>query len=112
MRSKKSAIVEYYDTCEGDYRIFWDLDRSLAMHAGYWDSETKTLADALKRENEILAELAGVTSSDYVLDAGCGVGGSSIFWLNSIVAVSKVSRLAVGKLRQRQRMPRCAGWIV
>ena len=79
MRSKKSAIVEYYDTCEGDYRIFWDLDRSLAMHAGYWDSETKTLADALKRENEILAELAGVTSSDYVLDAGCGVGGSSIF---------------------------------
>jgi cyclopropane fatty-acyl-phospholipid synthase-like methyltransferase len=29
--------------------------------------------------NEIMMEAAGITSNDKVLDAGCGVGGSSIF---------------------------------
>ena len=49
------------------------------MHAGYWDDTTKTLRQALRKENEILAEKAQIKSSDLVLDAGCGVGGSSIF---------------------------------
>lgn len=31
------------------------------------------------RENETLAKLVGVKTGDTVLDAGCGVGGSSIF---------------------------------
>lgn len=76
---KKDEIVHYYDTCESDYRLLWDLDQSLAMHAGYWDEQTKTLRDALKRENEILAQWANVQAGDRVLDAGCGVGGSSLF---------------------------------
>lgn len=79
MESNKSAIVDYYDLCESDYRMFWDLDRSLAMHAGFWDETTKTLQDALRRENEVLAEYAKISKTDRVLDAGCGVGGSSIF---------------------------------
>lgn len=79
MKGIKSAIVDYYDLCESDYRIFWDLDRSLAMHAGFWDDTTKTLHEALNRENEILAAHAKITKKDRVLDAGCGIGGSSIF---------------------------------
>ena len=71
-------IIEYYDLCEADYRTFWDLDYSLAMHAGFWDNSVKTLRQALARENEVLAEMAGINSRDFVLDAGCGVGGSSI----------------------------------
>ncbi|MBA2728045.1 MAG: methyltransferase domain-containing protein [Parachlamydiaceae bacterium] len=77
--SAKEDIISYYDHCVSDYRLFWNLDRSFAMHAGYWDNTTKTLADALERENEILAELVNITSNDKVLDAGCGVGGSSLF---------------------------------
>jgi tocopherol O-methyltransferase len=77
--TRKNTIIHYYDVCESDYRYLWDLDRSLAMHAGYWDETTKTLHDALIRENEILAECAKIVSTDHVLDAGCGVGGSSIF---------------------------------
>lgn len=76
---QREEIIHYYDTCESDYRLFWDLDQSLAMHAGYWDSQTKTLRDALRRENEVLAEWGEVQKRDRVLDAGCGVGGSSIF---------------------------------
>lgn len=75
----KEQIIQYYDTCEVDYKIFWDLDKSYAMHAGYWDHQTKNLRQALKRENEILAEIAEIKKGERVLDAGCGVGGSSIF---------------------------------
>lgn len=76
---QKDQIIEYYENCERDYQTFWDLDHSMAMHAGYWDETTKSLREALKRENEVLAEKAGIKSTDRVLDAGCGVGGSSIF---------------------------------
>lgn len=72
-------IIHYYENCEADYRFFWDLDHSHAMHAGYWDEHTRTLRQALKRENEILADLARIKEGEHVLDAGCGVGGSSIF---------------------------------
>ncbi|WP_068467662.1 SAM-dependent methyltransferase [Candidatus Protochlamydia phocaeensis] len=76
---KKEQIVHYYDTCEADYRLLWDLDYSHAMHAGYWDEKTKNLRQALRRENEILAQRASIKKTDRVLDAGCGVGGSAIF---------------------------------
>ncbi len=72
-------IVTYYDQCEIDYRLVWRLGASLAMHYGYWDSTTRSLRAALARQNELLAEAGGVHAADRVLDAGCGVGGSSIY---------------------------------
>jgi cyclopropane fatty-acyl-phospholipid synthase-like methyltransferase len=79
MTSSKETIINYYDSCESDYRFFWDLDRSHAMHAGFWDDTTRSLKDALARENEVLADLVNISSTDRVLDAGCGVGGSSLY---------------------------------
>jgi tocopherol O-methyltransferase len=76
---KLTDIIEYYDSCEEDYRRFWNLDDSLAMHAGFWDEYTTTLADALARENEVLAEFVEIQRGERVLDAGCGIGGSSLF---------------------------------
>ncbi|MDY6941435.1 MAG: methyltransferase domain-containing protein [Pseudomonadota bacterium] len=76
----ENAIIDYYDNCEIDYKMLWRLDRCMAMHFGYWDETTKGVSDALLRENQVLAERVGITAEDRVLDAGCGVGGSSI-WL-------------------------------
>jgi len=73
------SIVTYYNAAELDYRLVWHLGSQMAMHFGYWDSSTKTLAAALQRENQILAEWARIGRSDCVLDAGCGVGGSAIY---------------------------------
>jgi cyclopropane fatty-acyl-phospholipid synthase-like methyltransferase len=73
------SIVRYYDAAELDYRLTWRLGSQMAMHFGYWDTSTKTLAAALQRENQLLAEWAGIRGSDTVLDAGCGVGGSAIY---------------------------------
>lgn len=79
MKSFQKEIVDYYEECEDDYRLFWHLEKCLAMHAGYWDSTTRSLNEALERENEVLAQYAKITAKDRVLDAGCGVGGSSIY---------------------------------
>jgi tocopherol O-methyltransferase len=72
-------IVDYYTATENAYKDSWDLYNSLAIHYGYWDDRVKTFRQSLSRMNEVMAEAAAIKSSDWVLDAGCGIGGSSIF---------------------------------
>lgn len=107
--ARKQKIVQYYETCEANYRKWWDLDRSLAMHAGFWDKSTKTLHEALLKENEILASIAKIERGDSVLDAGCGVGGSSIFLadrigcrVTGITLSEKQVQTATRKARERE----------
>lgn len=79
MKINADDIVRYYDTLELDYRYMWNLGRNVAMHFGYWDAATRSFTDALERENAVLAEIVQVNRADRVLDAGCGIGGSSIY---------------------------------
>ena len=51
----RQQIIDYYDSCEIDYRMIWNLDRSYAMHYGYWDEKVKNFPQAPQREKEILA---------------------------------------------------------
>ncbi|MBU1565837.1 MAG: methyltransferase domain-containing protein [Proteobacteria bacterium] len=81
--ARRKRIVDYYDSCEIDYRTNWHLDECLAMHIGHWDETTKTLAEALVRQNEVMRIKGKITAADLVLDAGCGVGGSSIYLAGS-----------------------------
>lgn len=76
----KTDIERYYDLSESQYRVFWNLDKSRSLHYGYWDASTKNFHQALLNINNILCQKACVTKDDLVLDAGCGIGGSSI-WL-------------------------------
>ncbi len=75
-------ISRYYDLSEVHYRRMWNLSRSRSLHYGYWDETTKNFHEALLNINNVLAGLAGIKNGDVVLDAGCGVGGSSL-WLAS-----------------------------
>jgi cyclopropane fatty-acyl-phospholipid synthase-like methyltransferase len=72
-------IVDYYRATENAYKDSWDLENSLSIHYGYHDEKVKSFSQSLLRMNEIMMEAAGITNGDKVLDAGCGVGGSSIF---------------------------------
>lgn len=73
-------IARYYDLSEVHYRLFWRLEKSRSLHYGIWDSHTPTFHAALLNTNKVLAGIAGIKKGDAVLDAGCGVGGSSL-WL-------------------------------
>lgn len=72
-------IIQYYKDTENAYKDSWDLNNSLAIHFGYWDSKVKTFPQSLLRMNEVMMEAAMIKSTNKVLDAGCGIGGSSIF---------------------------------
>ena len=69
-------IVKYYRGNDKAYAM-WGPD----MHYGYWEKGVKTQRAAARRMNEKLIEkVGGITKDDYVLDAGCGVGGNAV-WL-------------------------------
>jgi ubiquinone/menaquinone biosynthesis C-methylase UbiE len=79
-RSLTDAIVAYYDETWLDYRLLWLNGRNLSVHFGYADAATRGHADALLNMNRVLADRIAIRPGERVLDAGCGVGGSSL-WL-------------------------------
>jgi tocopherol O-methyltransferase len=72
--------AKHYDDCYWDYRTAWFDNENLALHYGYWEEGIKTHSQALLNKNRIMCQIAGIKPEDHVLDAGCGIGGSSI-WL-------------------------------
>jgi len=101
-------IVDYYAATENAYKDSWDLNNSHAIHYGYWDEKVKSFPQSLSRMNKVMADLARVEATDVILDAGCGIGGSSIFLAENIGCnvtgislserqISKAKELTLGK---------------
>ena len=93
----KNDIARYYDLSEVHYRRIWKLDKSRSLHYGYWDNSVKNFHEALLNINKVLAEAAEIKEGDHILDAGCGIGGSSI-WL----AMEKNCRVTGISLNENQ----------
>lgn len=76
----QADAAQHYDECYRDYLFAWCNRDNLALHYGYWD-EAKPYQQhrALLNKNSVLYEKAGIRPEDQVLDAGCGIGGSSIW---------------------------------
>jgi tocopherol O-methyltransferase len=96
----KADISRYYDLSEVHYNIMWNLRKSKSLHYGYWDDSTKTFHESLLNLNKVLAKYANIKSSDQVLDAGCGVGGSSV-WLAKNIGC-KVTGISLNKEQVRK----------
>lgn len=75
----EKEIIKYYDECYSDYKLVWHLASRYSMHYGYWENDTQRLRQALLNMNYKVAELANLNNGETVLDAGCGVGGTSVF---------------------------------
>ncbi len=72
--------AKHYDDCYRDYLAAWCNRDNLALHYGYWDQDKPYKQhQALLNKNQVLYDKAAVKPEDYVLDAGCGIGGSSIW---------------------------------
>ncbi len=73
------VIATYYHRTNWFYKYFWNLDQSMGMHFGFWNANTKNLQEAILHQNEWMANLLNIKADHKILDAGCGVGGSSIY---------------------------------
>lgn len=77
----KADAARHYDECYRDYLFAWCNLDNLALHYGYWQDQTQVYQQhqALLAKNQVLYDYAGIKRDDKVLDAGCGIGGSSIW---------------------------------
>lgn len=84
MKFTNQDVQNYYDQTAVHYEYFWNLDQSMALHYGIWRKGIKSFGEALAQTNIELAAKAEIKTTDRVLDAGCGVGGSSVFLAKNI----------------------------
>ncbi|HSW12478.1 MAG TPA: methyltransferase domain-containing protein [Solimonas sp.] len=79
MPCEPADVARYYDQTLRHYRFLWDMDRSQALHYGFWGPGVRSLREALAHENQVLADRLRLGPDARLLDAGCGVGGSSLY---------------------------------
>ncbi len=71
-------VNEYYDECQVDYAMIWGTNDHLSMHYGYHE-DGMSHDEAVVNLTRVVSERADISEDDSVLDAGCGVGGSTIW---------------------------------
>jgi tocopherol O-methyltransferase len=95
-------IRDYYDETWVDYRMLWLNSQNNAIHFGYWDERTRSHSESLLNMNYMLASKIGIRPGLRILDAGCGIGGSSI-WLAKTFDVEVVGITPVASQVERAR---------
>lgn len=82
MSSSQQHIKDYYNQTQFDYSFIWNwkLKTTPALHFGYYDEKATKHEQAIFRVNEVMADWANVAEGTKVLDAGCGLGNTSL-WL-------------------------------
>ena len=76
MAVTRQDIASYFNTQQGVYDRWWSRT---ALHYGLWYEDTKTVAEACTNTDKAVIDALGIRPGDRVLDAGCGVGGTSFY---------------------------------
>lgn len=74
-----TSVKKLYDVTTKDYIEAWSNSDDLGMHLGLWEPKTKNRHESIRNENQFVAHVLGIKPGDVVLDAGCGIGGTSIY---------------------------------
>lgn len=69
-------VRSYYDSEQATYSRYWS---PTALHYGFWYDDTTSLAEAILNTDKFIVDALEIKSKDVVLDAGCGVGGTTQF---------------------------------
>ena len=107
--SYHEEIAAYYDESERDYEIVMQLNHAMALHYGYWDDSTLTHRQALWNTNYQIARHAQVSATDRVLDAGCGVGGTSFFLARNLGCQVHGISISQKQIDRAQRLRKSLG---
>jgi len=91
----------YYNQWYPVYERSWSKDH---MHYGFWDDDIKSHEESLENTIKTVFSELEPLKGDYILDAGCGVGGSCRYLLDHYdVTVSGItySDLLLKKAREK-----------
>lgn len=70
----KGAVIDYYNKTLTIYLTFYSKDH---FHHGMWYKDTRNQNEALENTTKFVVECLELKDDDYVLDAGCGIGGTT-----------------------------------
>lgn len=79
MSFSKKDIASYYNNTQNHYKRWWKLENHLGLHYGIWEEGIHSFYESVVNTNQILLNKVNIKENQHVLDAGCGVGGSSFF---------------------------------
>jgi ubiquinone/menaquinone biosynthesis C-methylase UbiE len=76
------AIKKYYSDTQFEYTSVWNWRSKYtpALHFGYYDEKATNHHRSVIRANEVLAEWGEIQHGSTIIDAGCGLGHSTL-WL-------------------------------
>ena len=76
------AIKKYYSDTQFEYKLVWNWRSKFtpALHFGYYDEKATDHHRSVIRANEVLAEMGNIPRGARIVDAGCGLGHSTL-WL-------------------------------
>jgi len=79
--SFEDEVAEYYEDYWPKFVQWWESDETLGLHHGYYEDGIKNFKEASLNMNNYIGKLLHLeeNSSMQILDAGCGVGGTSIY---------------------------------
>lgn len=75
----ENEIISYYRKSDWLYKYFWHQGKSLGLHHGIDNADTKTLNEAIENHYKVIVKEGEIKKGMKILDAGCGVGGASIY---------------------------------
>jgi cyclopropane-fatty-acyl-phospholipid synthase len=103
-RQAKKNISAHYDLGNDFYRLF--LDETMTYSSAVFASPDQTLADAQRNKYRLIAEGAGLTKGQHVLEIGTGWGGFAIYAAEEIgcrVTSITISKAQAELARERVR---------
>lgn len=72
--ASQRRVARYYDGMQFLYSALWSRT---GVHYGFWEAGTRTRAAAIREMDRAVARALDCRPGGRVLDAGCGVGGTS-----------------------------------
>jgi cyclopropane fatty-acyl-phospholipid synthase-like methyltransferase len=79
--SDSNSVASYYDRRWQYFKLWWQAEETYGIHYGYYDKNIKNFKQAVLNMNNYVGNLLGLEKNKKckILDAGCGVGGTSIY---------------------------------
>lgn len=90
MTGNEEDVIRYYERFWSKSELWWETDKTLAIHLGYYEKGIRSHADAVLHMNDLSWDILELDAQKpvHILDAGCGVGGTSIYLAEKYPQVS------------------------